>query len=118
MASHSINPVLTQKFPFYDSMMSYINSYSTPGAHSKLIETCKEFFAKKPVVVVETIDFRNDEITISNDRKYAKIEVVKLSCKLWIKNSFNVFSNWNLWLSNIYRYENCHIFMIYSTLLM
>ena len=60
MAGYSLYPIKNQLFPFSYLMMSHIRLQCPAGTHSKLMETCKFFFTKNPVIVVKEVNFYED----------------------------------------------------------
>ena len=85
----SIFPVLPQKFSFLAPLMSYIYTQRTSTLHSKLIQSCKYFFAKDPIVVVKNLEVDLGWICIYDNsyetKKYFDLE--KMKCKLWINST-------------------------------
>ena len=74
MAPLFIGPVVTQQLSFCYTMVSYINTHRTAAAHGKLIQTCKEFFVKKPAAIVEFVSCENNHsyfLEYQNERFYA-----------------------------------------------
>ena len=91
MAANFMYPVSPQKFPFLAPLMSYIIILRTATLHSKLIQSCKYYYAKNPVIVVRYIYFRNKEIFLKGEEwannKTLYVDVNKIFCKFWIVSS-------------------------------
>uniref|UniRef100_A0A914NYJ1 Uncharacterized protein n=1 Tax=Panagrolaimus davidi TaxID=227884 RepID=A0A914NYJ1_9BILA len=80
---------LSQNFPFHDTMINYItNNPSSPEVWLKMINCCKYFFAKNPLVIISNL-YYHDEMgwktiawSLPGGQKYLK----NLLCKFWIYN--------------------------------
>uniref|UniRef100_A0AC34GRK8 Uncharacterized protein n=1 Tax=Panagrolaimus sp. ES5 TaxID=591445 RepID=A0AC34GRK8_9BILA len=89
-------PYLRQNFSLPDSVIYYMAmNPSSAHVYQKLIQTCKYFFAKNPIIVLQCLHFIDDEwiicvgeckITKSNGRKF---DIEKISRKFWITHVLN-----------------------------
>ena len=110
MVPRSIDPVITQKnysFPYF--MMLYIKVHRTPAAHAKMIQSCKEFYVKKPVIVADFISVRNATCVLKYKNEELEHSFVNLNSKLWITFVISLRempSNWPLFLSSIFCPKN------------
>ena len=127
MTHRSFHP-RPQQFTYSYSMMSYFLTQRISSlAHSKLSKTCKYFFEKNPVIVVDTVDFQSSNILITKKGwdcyKSLTNTFEDLKCQLWITSTLH-FSDKDVWASilpKIYRHENVFILFpnqkIYLTLI-
>uniref|UniRef100_A0A914P9J4 Uncharacterized protein n=1 Tax=Panagrolaimus davidi TaxID=227884 RepID=A0A914P9J4_9BILA len=85
-----------QCFALPDPIMEYIaKNPEFAELYQKLIESCKYFFIKNPILVIHDLRYNNGNgwemrSLISDDWK--KVDMKKLSCKLWITGSVNVIA--------------------------
>ena len=115
MAERFIYPFKNQLFPFPTFIISYIPFQCSVLAQSKLILTCKYFFAKNPVVVVNNAEFIKRTIKFHDENAQLQINPEKLKCKIWIIRSLTIWEcqDWSSWLSKIYKY-NSYVSIHYS----
>ena len=119
MPQRSIYPVTSQTYPFRQVLWSYIDKNCTPRAHFNLIQTCKCFFERHRMIVMENLivtklydeereDYRDDEWVyqehhlVKNDVIYSLVDK-----KLWLTKSLRL-KNGNLipsLITSIYRYD-------------
>ena len=115
MSLHSIYPVLPQRFPFLAPLMSFIYAQRTATLHSKLIQSCKYFFVKDPIMVINCVIFQAkkvglDEVECNRPKKSINLAPNKLPCKLWVcKKLYMVDSKSFLYLDLLYRLENVEL---------
>uniref|UniRef100_A0AC34GVM4 Uncharacterized protein n=1 Tax=Panagrolaimus sp. ES5 TaxID=591445 RepID=A0AC34GVM4_9BILA len=106
-------PSIRQNFSLPESIMFYMaRNPSTAEVYNKLIQTCKYFFEKHPILVVADI-YGNTKICpnedcLGNEECCVKIDLNKFSSKFWFTNMiFPHDSNTSSILcSKIYRCEN------------
>ena len=67
MVSRSIYPVKSQQFSFPSPLMSHIYINRTAILHSKLIKSCKYFFAKEPIIVVKSARIGNENLNFEEE---------------------------------------------------
>ena len=109
MARRFIYPVVNQNFSLSYSMMSHIRTYITPNIHSKLIQTCKLFFVKKPVVLVDGMHHWNNEIQVEYKKESKFTRTGEVTSKFWITESLgfsNPLSDWNVFSSFIFQIDD------------
>ena len=100
----------SQTLPFCYSMKSYIDVHRTAALHAKLIQTCKYFYAKNPIVVVDKVTY--NEVFSKLEYKTEKVYIIpkKFPYKLWITEKLLIGPSevliWPLFLSLIYQYDN------------
>ena len=112
MVSRSIYPVTHQSFSLPFPMMSQIYYHRSVILHTKLIQTCKYFYAKNPVVVVKYVDIVNKKYVLNQREEYVSVDYEKLPCKLWITEQVTIAelpNNWSLFLTSIFRFENSYM---------
>ena len=108
MASHSVIPFTQQLFPFQGPMMSHIRDQCPSSLHAKLIQTCKLFFAKNPIVVVEKLEIEGEKYTLLNEGvvpERLQGDARKLECKIWVQSKlhFKCYPiNLPLFLNSVY----------------
>ena len=78
MAPHFIGDVITQHYPFRGPMMSYIKADRTAIAPSKLIQTCKEFFVKNPIFVIDYMICYKTKLDLHLNKESLLIDFKKL----------------------------------------
>ena len=131
MAQYSVFPVKPQLFPLTYSMISHIRFRCSAKIHSKLIQTCKFFFAKNPVVpVYEARFYEEDYIQLYvepcwiNKNPLVEIDLKNKPYKLWVTTALNftyTYIDISDLISKIYRFDQVHLIfedqkMNYSTL--
>uniref|UniRef100_A0A914QBS2 Uncharacterized protein n=1 Tax=Panagrolaimus davidi TaxID=227884 RepID=A0A914QBS2_9BILA len=88
---HFKEPFRRQSWPFRDSFINYITKTpSNSKAWTKLIQSCKYFFAKNPILVTENLWWDEEKewlASLKNDER--PVDFSKLSSKVWITNKFN-----------------------------
>ena len=89
MATHSIGTVITQSFPFSYTIMCHIRTQCHANVHAKLIESCKEFFVKNPILVVEDAQYFFGFVITHLKGKEGCIRFKKLNYKLWLTSFMN-----------------------------
>uniref|UniRef100_A0AC34FBI5 DUF38 domain-containing protein n=1 Tax=Panagrolaimus sp. ES5 TaxID=591445 RepID=A0AC34FBI5_9BILA len=109
------SPSLKQYFSLPYSIMYYMAmNPSTPEVYNKLIQTCKYFFERNPILVVSRRDERNICAEIECDRFRGKsccieYEINKIKSKFWLtrelRAEFDSNINFNSLLSKIFRCE-------------
>uniref|UniRef100_A0AC35FQA0 Uncharacterized protein n=1 Tax=Panagrolaimus sp. PS1159 TaxID=55785 RepID=A0AC35FQA0_9BILA len=93
---HFHGPYRLQNWPFKYSFINYItNNPSNRKAWQKLIQCCKYFFAKNPIIVAGRLDFeRGWEVSTNTSavrlQKYIPPNIV--SYKLWIAETLSTMS--------------------------
>uniref|UniRef100_A0A914QNS5 Uncharacterized protein n=1 Tax=Panagrolaimus davidi TaxID=227884 RepID=A0A914QNS5_9BILA len=88
---HFQGPNIRQNWPFRDSLINYITKTpSNSKAWTKLIQSCKYFFAKNPILVVEDLWWDEEkEWLASLNNGEGPVEFSKFSSKVWITNKFD-----------------------------
>uniref|UniRef100_A0AC34F0N5 Uncharacterized protein n=1 Tax=Panagrolaimus sp. ES5 TaxID=591445 RepID=A0AC34F0N5_9BILA len=90
-------PSLKQYFSFPESMVYYTaKNPSTSKYYSKIIQSCKYYFQKQPILAVTKID--NENIICSDEKCICshcynccvKIDINKISNKFWLTNTFSL----------------------------
>uniref|UniRef100_A0A914RCS6 Uncharacterized protein n=1 Tax=Panagrolaimus davidi TaxID=227884 RepID=A0A914RCS6_9BILA len=103
-----------QNFSLSDCIIFYVSKNpSTPEFYQKLIQSCKHFFIKNPIIVIDFLDFVciNGYKTMANGNC---IELSNIYSKLWITKLLNVQTPENIFLSNISKfYSKCDIRYLY-----
>ena len=119
MASRSIYPVSSQTFPFHAPLMSqiYVNRSST--LHMKLIQSCKYFFVKNPIVAVHQVNFYQNFCSLSNYQENINTNFTKNNVKVWI--TCNLFFDsylykWPRFLSAIFKTDYVFLQLYQQTL--
>ena len=102
MTLHSIHPVFIQNYALTFSLMSYIRKKCRQKLHFKLIQACKEFLVKTPILNVKVITFKENGVYISDEIDEVAIDLDNLSIKLKTQEvSFDKNSpNWSLFRLN------------------
>uniref|UniRef100_A0A914QLU4 Uncharacterized protein n=1 Tax=Panagrolaimus davidi TaxID=227884 RepID=A0A914QLU4_9BILA len=89
-----------QTFPFRDTLIRYItNNPSSANVYQKMIQSCKHFFIKNPIIVVPNLLF--DEggwytqgSRPSKDRPNERsVYFIEITSKIWITDSLNVLES-------------------------
>uniref|UniRef100_A0A914PLX0 Uncharacterized protein n=1 Tax=Panagrolaimus davidi TaxID=227884 RepID=A0A914PLX0_9BILA len=96
-------PTKKQNWPFKESLIYYISKNpSSAKVYQKMIQSCKYSFEKNPVLVVSRLRACKDNVNSricsntfdeckKNKRKCCvKIDIAKVSSKIWIMNKLNV----------------------------
>ena len=124
MLNRSIDPVIPQRFPFPYSMMLLIHAGKTATCQSKLIKTCKYFFIKDPIIVVNEAYIRKHTVhifggvNVDNDME-RYVQPDNMNCKLWITSEIIFLEhvqNWSLLLSKIHQYDKVSLQISAQTL--
>uniref|UniRef100_A0A914PRL1 Uncharacterized protein n=1 Tax=Panagrolaimus davidi TaxID=227884 RepID=A0A914PRL1_9BILA len=83
-----------QRFAFPDPIMEYIaKNPQFAEDYQKLIESCKYFFIKNPILVIRDLRYKSGkgwQTRSSVSGGWRKIDANKLSSKLWITGSLDV----------------------------
>ena len=108
MVVRSIYPVSSQQFSFSCPIFSYILANQTAIVQSKLIQTCKYFFIKNSILVVDECGCNETNVwlTIKQNGKKCSLNLQELSYKIWITSSFFCNTSTSTFFSNIYHYKN------------
>uniref|UniRef100_A0A914Q042 Uncharacterized protein n=1 Tax=Panagrolaimus davidi TaxID=227884 RepID=A0A914Q042_9BILA len=87
-----------QAFPFRDTLIRYItNNPASSKLYQKIIQSCKHFFIKNPIIIVRELRFEEENCYIrgsrpSKDRpNYRSVDLNELTSKIWITDSFKVW---------------------------
>ena len=114
MAFSTFYPITRQKFPFLAPMMSHIYAQRSATLHSQLIQTCKYFYVKDPIVVIKKFSYNNGTLLlIDATHKGVYLDADKLSCKLWsVSENLRPDLKWALFAASLYRYESNELYFI------
>uniref|UniRef100_A0A914PIW9 Uncharacterized protein n=1 Tax=Panagrolaimus davidi TaxID=227884 RepID=A0A914PIW9_9BILA len=83
-------PFRRQSWPFRDTLINYITKTpSNSKAWQKLIQSCKYFFAKNPVLVIENLWWDEEDWCASLNNDAGPVDFTKISLKFWITNKFS-----------------------------
>uniref|UniRef100_A0AC34FYV7 Uncharacterized protein n=1 Tax=Panagrolaimus sp. ES5 TaxID=591445 RepID=A0AC34FYV7_9BILA len=79
-------PSLMQNFPFPNTLIYYISmNPSSPKAYNKMIQSCKYFFEKNPILVISRITEKrtcpNERCSITRDNTF---NINKTTSKFWL----------------------------------
>ena len=98
MESFTFENPYCQRFSLPENIVYYIaqNPISS-SAYQKLVQACKYFYSKNPIIVVEKIDNENKEILRLNkgwESKSLRIsDLNQISCKFWVSGyAYTVYS--------------------------
>uniref|UniRef100_A0A914QYP7 Uncharacterized protein n=1 Tax=Panagrolaimus davidi TaxID=227884 RepID=A0A914QYP7_9BILA len=88
-----------QEFPFRDTLIRYItNNPASSKFYQKMIQSCKYFFIKNPIIIVPKLRFDRTKgwytqgNRASKDRQNGRsVYLNKLTNKIWITNSLDVW---------------------------
>ena len=84
-----------QRFPIPSNIVFYMaKNPSSPSLWKKLIRTCKYFYSRSPIFVVDSIIFSKSKVSIryEKDKKYFRvISLSQISCKFWILQTATYF---------------------------
>ena len=123
-AEYTFHEPCRQNFGLPYGMMTFISQKNAnPVAYSKLISTCKHFFAKRPLLIVEDLwrlprtpyqyrlTYENKSILLEEEA----LEATKL--KLWITDELETFKGFfaNL-LKKLYRFDGDQLILSYGEL--
>uniref|UniRef100_A0A914PQE8 Uncharacterized protein n=1 Tax=Panagrolaimus davidi TaxID=227884 RepID=A0A914PQE8_9BILA len=93
---HFHGSYIRQNWPFRDSLINYITKNpSNAKAWTKLIQSCKYFFAKNPVFVIDKLGHESNGWTAFLNGIQKSIDFTKISSKLWITEKFDGFNALN-----------------------
>uniref|UniRef100_A0A914PFU7 Uncharacterized protein n=1 Tax=Panagrolaimus davidi TaxID=227884 RepID=A0A914PFU7_9BILA len=88
---HFHGPYRQQNWPFKLSFINYITKTpSNAKAWQKLIQSCKYFFAKNPIVVADSLDL-HQMFEVSAGRLQKFISSNNISYKLWITEKLRIY---------------------------
>jgi hypothetical protein len=90
---------LQQVFPFRDTLIRYItNNHASSKLYQKMIQSCKHFFIKNPIIIVPELSFNQRKrwhTQGSRDSlgrpKGRKICLSKLTSKIWITGPLEIW---------------------------
>ena len=93
-----------QKFSLPSTIVYYIfKNPASPSVYQKLIKTCKYFYPKNPIIVVDYFGFSYDGFSFHTtpfakreEKEYFQKDIRKISCKFWItdKAEVNPYHRW------------------------
>ena len=92
LSKFTSTPPGVQRFSIPETIVHYILKH--PTSHrlwKKLIQTCKHFFSKNPILVVDSLWHKYGDTlswTISLNDEIVPIEIEECPCKLWITSIF------------------------------
>uniref|UniRef100_A0AC34FGM9 Uncharacterized protein n=1 Tax=Panagrolaimus sp. ES5 TaxID=591445 RepID=A0AC34FGM9_9BILA len=122
-------PSLKQHFSLPYSIMYYMaKNPSSAEAYNKLIQCCKYFFEKNPILVAadlfcETTLCSNPQCDGDNEERCcANIDLNKLSSKIWLTNNLslaedNISIFASLIVPKLYRWKSVKFFLIQNGLM-
>ena len=89
---------------------------TTPDVYEKLVRSCKYWYPKNPVIVVDSIIFREDGFSIEKSEegiRFGFLSLTQISCKFWI-HSLTVFTliKWRTEFlrDKIFRIKNLNVY--------
>ena len=103
MAPRCILPVLPQRFSLTYSMMNYIRIKYPPPLQSKFIQSCKYFLQKWPVIVVNKIEFGDDDaVVIFDENEKVTVDLMKIYVSVYCVKEFKILTNasWSIFMHN------------------
>uniref|UniRef100_A0A914QAV0 Uncharacterized protein n=1 Tax=Panagrolaimus davidi TaxID=227884 RepID=A0A914QAV0_9BILA len=89
-------PYYRQEFSLPDSLLYYmIKNPLSPKVYEKLIQCCKYFFSKNPIIVIPLLKFDHDGNgwKVVRNGIPTKFDMKNASHKLWITNALYVYKN-------------------------
>uniref|UniRef100_A0A914QUU8 Uncharacterized protein n=1 Tax=Panagrolaimus davidi TaxID=227884 RepID=A0A914QUU8_9BILA len=89
-------PYHRQEFSFPDSVIYYmIKNPISPKIYEKLIQCCKYFFSKNPIIVIPLLKFDQNGSgwEVVRNGIPTKINITNVPNKLWITNALHVYDN-------------------------
>ena len=85
-----------QKFAIPPNIIYYITQNPTSASgYQNLIQSCKYFYRKKPVIIVDDITFADDRLRIckNDDKKnYGSLTLIQAFCQFWVLQKATFFS--------------------------
>uniref|UniRef100_A0A914P261 Uncharacterized protein n=1 Tax=Panagrolaimus davidi TaxID=227884 RepID=A0A914P261_9BILA len=101
----SNNAYRRQAFPFRDTLIRYItNNPASSKFYQKMIQSCKHFFIKNPIITVPKLCFHQrtgwytQGSRPSQDRRNdVLVYLNELTSKIWINDSLSVFGSTPIW---------------------
>uniref|UniRef100_A0AC35GF74 Uncharacterized protein n=1 Tax=Panagrolaimus sp. PS1159 TaxID=55785 RepID=A0AC35GF74_9BILA len=115
-----------QAFPFRDTLIRYItNNPVSSKVYQKMIQSCKHFFIKNPIIVVKTLYFSlqykgwftHGSRPSKNHPNGIPVYLNEITSKIWIADSLNVCwptPNWSVvtsFMPKIYQCDAADIFI-------
>uniref|UniRef100_A0AC34FIE2 Uncharacterized protein n=1 Tax=Panagrolaimus sp. ES5 TaxID=591445 RepID=A0AC34FIE2_9BILA len=83
-----------QAFSLPDSIMHYMAmNPSSTEVYQKLVQSCKYFFVKNPILVVSGLRYRSNGWETFSNGEWKDIDLSNISSKLWITDRFFVYPN-------------------------
>uniref|UniRef100_A0AC35FHT7 Uncharacterized protein n=1 Tax=Panagrolaimus sp. PS1159 TaxID=55785 RepID=A0AC35FHT7_9BILA len=89
-------PYHRQEFSFPDSIIYYmIKNPISPKIYEKLIQCCKYFFSKNPIIVIPRLKFDKNGSgwKVVRNGYVTKIDITNVSNKLWITDALHIYDN-------------------------
>ena len=87
--------LIPQRFSIPPSFIYYMAKNPTsPCTYRRMVRTCKFFYSKNPVLVVDDIEFFKFDFSICRNRKaksYYNLAATQISCKFWVSRKANIF---------------------------